>query len=160
MYVIICCSLCSWHCNLKHNSHGLCWDRKVIVKLYSQQVGCSLVPRPLPSFVLWFAFSVIHEAEDSEWGRPDLIHHVSDVRWARGGREVHVRGRGPTAKTMHWIIHSSALPQTLAWSKLLIFAGKKLTFGVHSLHIWISAPPPTSTPRLLMWWMRPDLPRF
>ena len=28
-----------------------------------------------------------------------------------GGHEVDVGGEGPTAKAMHWIIHSSALPQ-------------------------------------------------
>ena len=78
----------NWHCNLKHNSCGPCGDRKAIVKLYSQQLGCSLVPRRLPSFVLRFAFSIMHEVEDSEkWGRPDLIHHVSDVRWGRGSRK-------------------------------------------------------------------------
>jgi len=52
------------------------------------------------------------EAEEREKrGRPGLIHHVSDVRWTRGGRENDVRGRGPTTKTTHWIIHSSDLPQ-------------------------------------------------
>ena len=30
----------------------------------------------------------------------------------------------------------------LAWSKLLLLTGKKLAFGVYSLHIWISAPSP------------------
>ena len=53
------------------------------------------------------------EAEDSEKrGRPGPIHHVSDVRWTQGGCEVDIRGgRGLTAKTTHWITHSSALPQ-------------------------------------------------
>ena len=54
----------------------------------------SLIPRPPPFFVFWFAFSIIHEAEECEkWGRPCLIHHVSDVRWTRGGCENDVRGR-------------------------------------------------------------------
>ena len=38
------------------------------------------------------------EAEEHEkWGRPGLIHHVSDVRWTQGGRDNDVRGRGSTA---------------------------------------------------------------
>ena len=91
------------------------------------------------------------EAEEREkWGRPGLIHHVSDVRWTQGGRENDVRGRGPTTKKKrHWIIRSSALRssglKTLLWSKLLAFTSKKLAFGVYSLHIWISAPPLAST---------------
>ena len=37
------------------------------------------------------------EAEEREkQGRPGLIHHVSDVRWTRGGHDNEVRGRGPT----------------------------------------------------------------
>ena len=35
--------------------------------------------------------------EHEKRGRPGLIHHVSDVRWKRGGHENDVRGRGPTA---------------------------------------------------------------
>ena len=42
------------------------------------------------------------------------------------------------------LYHSSGL-KTLAWSKLLTFTSKKLTFGFFSLHIWILAPPTTST---------------
>ena len=38
----------------------------------------SLIPRPPPFFVLRFAFSIIHEAENSDKrGRPGLIHHMS-----------------------------------------------------------------------------------
>ena len=42
----------------------------------------SLVPRPPPFFVLWFAFSIIHGSgrASEKRGRPGLIHHVNDVR--------------------------------------------------------------------------------
>ena len=60
-----------------------------------------------------------------------------------GGRE---EGRGPTAKTMNWIIRLSALPQTLAWSKLVVFTGNKPAFEL-SVYIFanIGPSPPTST---------------
>ena len=35
---------------------------------------CSLVPKPPPFFVLWFAFSIIHrsgtQTKEQKWGRP------------------------------------------------------------------------------------------
>ena len=80
------------------------------------------------------------EVEEREkQGRPGLIHHMSDVRWTQGGRENDVKGRGPTTKqrTGSYIqaLYRSCGLKTLAWSKLLAFTGKKLAFGVHSLHI-------------------------
>ena len=80
---------------------------------------------------------------------------VSFIMWVTsGGHEVDIRGRGPTAKkytgSFIQVLYRSSGLKTLAWSKLLTFTGKKLTFGVYLLHIWIS-----STPRPLTWWMRP-----
>ena len=84
-------------------------------------VICSLVPWPsllLPSVCL---HNNTRERKTCEkWGRPGSIHHVNDVRWTRGGQEVDKRwtrsgggvdvgGRGPTTKTMPWIIHSNTL---------------------------------------------------
>ena len=81
-----------------------------------------------------------------------------DKRWTWGGGEVDVGGRGLTTKTMHWIIHSNALPQfelqTLAWTKLLVLTGKKLSFKFQCVHIWILALPLHVH---LAWWMLPGL---
>ena len=110
----------------------------------------SLIPRPPPFFVLRFAFSIIHRSgrvrkTGKAWSHPWREWCQVDVRWTSGGSENDIRGRRPTAKTTHWIIRSSALPQMLAWSKLLAFTGKKLALQVYSLHTWILAPPTTST---------------
>ena len=60
----------------------------------------SLVPRP-PPFQFFGLRSVLYtEVEECEKrGRPGLIHHVSNVRWTRGGCENDVGGRGPTAQS-------------------------------------------------------------
>ena len=59
----------------------------------------SLVPRPSPFFVLRFAFSIIQKrATKKKRGRPGLIHHVSDVRWMRGGRKYDVMEEGSNHK--------------------------------------------------------------
>ena len=109
----------------------------------------SLVPRPSPFFVLRFAFSIIQKRATKKRGRPGLIHHVSDVRWTRGGHENDVREEGPNHKKQRtgsyvWVLYHSSGLKTLAWSKLLAFTGKKLTFEVYLLHIWMLAPPATS----------------
>ena len=48
----------------------------------------------LPHFDLPFAFMEYTEYTESEdqikRGRPGSIHHVNDIRWMRGGREVDV----------------------------------------------------------------------
>ena len=44
-----------------------------------------------PILVLRFEFNIAEEREKR--GRPGLIHHVSDVRWTRCGRDNDVRGR-------------------------------------------------------------------
>ena len=37
---------------------------------------------------------------------------TSGARWIQGGHKVDIgEGRGPTAKTTHWIVHSSAVLQ-------------------------------------------------
>ena len=82
-----------------------------------------------------------------EWGSPGSIHHVNDVRWMRGGLDV--GGRGPTDKTMHWIIRSSALLQFRTPDGSVIettrLDRKKLTFKF-SIHIFEYWPlPPMST---------------
>ena len=89
------------------------------------QEKCSLVPRGLPhsfcSSVSPFALTIIHgcgrtgpgkaslilrptrETRSAcgpgyeARGRPDIIHHVSDVRWTQGGREAVVISAGPEA---------------------------------------------------------------
>ena len=47
-------------------------------------------------------------------GRPGLIHHVSDVRWTRGGRDNDIRGRGPTAHSSknryEWVLIHATWP--------------------------------------------------
>ena len=60
-------------------------------------------------------------------------------------KEVDIEGRGPTAKTTHWVIHLSAIYcsfglQVLVWPKLLILTSKKFAlrlsvciFGYRSL---------------------------
>ena len=49
-------------------------------------LATSLVPRPLPFFVLRFAFSINTEVEEHEKReRPGNTYHVNDVRWTRGG---------------------------------------------------------------------------
>ena len=54
-------------------------------------------------------------------GRPGLIHHVSDVRWTRGGRKNNVRGRGPTTHSSknryEWVIIYETWPVQKVQSK-------------------------------------------
>ena len=62
------------------------------------------------------------EAEELEKrGRPGLIHHVSDVRWTRGGRKNDVRGRGPTAhpskNCYEWVLIHETWPVQRVQSK-------------------------------------------
>ena len=117
----------------------------------------SLVPRPPSFFAVLVCIQCNTEVEDTVKNGEGL---VSFSTWMMSGVcGVDVGRRGPTTKTTHWIIHSSAL---LAWSKLLVFTRKKLTFRVCSIHIWLSVPPPTCTSisHPLMWWMRSGLPCF
>ena len=63
---------------------------------------------------------------------PGSIHHVNDVRWTQGGREVDIE-EGPNwqkqrAGTSIRALYRSFGLQTLAWSKLLVLTSKKLTF--------------------------------
>ena len=76
---------------------------------------------------------------------------VSFIMWVTSGDQPQKQCTGSFIQ----VHYRSSGHKTLAWSKLLTFTGKKLTFGVYSLHFWIS-----STPRPLMWWMRPGLPCF
>ena len=103
----------------------------------------SLVPWPPLFFCSSVCIQYNTQKRKSEKNGEDLVSSITCVM--SGGHENDVRGRGPTAKTTHWITRSSALPQTLAWSKLLTFTGKKLALGVSSLHIWMLASPATST---------------
>ena len=65
-------------------------------KLYNKACTIiSLVPRPLPFFVLRFAFSIIHGiGRARKTGKAWEHLHVNDVRWTRGGR----RGAVPDYK--------------------------------------------------------------
>ena len=56
-------------------------------------------------------------------GRPGLIHHVSDVRWMRGGHENDVRGKRPTSNII-WVAltHSGVLEQSVVRSFEYVYA--------------------------------------
>ena len=69
------------------------------------------------------------------------MHHVSDVRWTRGGRENDIRERDQpqkqhTGSYVQALYRSSGL-KTLAWSKLLAFTGKNLLLEfIRYLHVF------------------------
>ena len=70
------------------------------------------------------------KAEEREKrGRPGLIHHVSD-------HKVDIGRRDPTTKqctgSLVQALYRSSGLKMLAWSKLLVFTGKKLTLRVYS----------------------------
>ena len=115
-------------------------------------LAVSLVPRPPPFFVLRFAFSIIHvhgsrrqRKLGKAWSHSSCEWHQVDARWMWGWH----KGEGANCKKQHTgpsvqAFYCSSGLKTLVWSKLLVFTGKKLAFGAYLLHIWISAPPPTS----------------
>ena len=112
----------------------------VLRKLSHNHTVCrslSLVPRPsLFFFVLWFAFSIIH-GSGRPWKTGKALSHPSrewrqaDARWTqKWGDQPQKQGTGSYVRALY---RTSGL-KTLAWSKLLTFTGKKLAFGVYSLH--------------------------
>ena len=115
------------------------------------KVLTSLVSRPPLFFVLRFAFSIIHgngraRKTGKAWSHPSREWCQVDARWTWKWR----KGEGTNRKKQHTgsyvgaLYRSSGL-KTLAWSKILTFTGRKLTFGVYLLHIWISVLPLVST---------------
>ena len=57
----------------------------------------------------------MHYSEEHEkWGRPGLIHDVSDVRLMRGGCENDVRGRGQTCIVpMHALMRAQSVVSSI-----------------------------------------------
>ena len=72
------------------------------------------------------------------------IHHVNDIRWTwggGGGPQLPNQRTGPSVRVLCSVFGL----QTLAWRKLLVLTGKKLTFKF-STYIFEYRPlPPTST---------------
>ena len=115
------------------------------------------------------------EAEEREKrGRPGLIHHLSDVRWTRGGHENDVNdimGRGPTELFRVRIClepGSTRLNLPIGWwygvlTLDLLYKSSLARIRTHSngfywaLYIFVVDPSPYV---ILTWWMRPGLPRF
>ena len=61
------------------------WKLRTQLRLCWGQILYSFVLRPSP-FYLLFAFNNARERKTSKkQGRPGSIHHVSDVKWTRGG---------------------------------------------------------------------------
>ena len=63
------------------------WERAGHMRLVHQQG--SLAPRPTRSFCssVCVANNTWMRKSGEERGRPGIIHHVSDIRWTRGGRK-------------------------------------------------------------------------
>ena len=83
----------------------------VLRKLSHNHTVCrslSLVPRPSP----FFCSLVCIQYNTRKWKTAKNGKGlVSSITWVTsGGRKVDAKIRGPTAKTRHWIIRSSALP--------------------------------------------------
>ena len=126
----------------------------------------SLVPRPPPFFVLWFAFSIIHGSGRARktgktWSHPSCV-------WTWGGH----REEGPNHKNnalVHPFKCSTAVldVKMLAWSKVLVFTCKKIALRVYSYIVEYWHLPLTSLSRppcihltSHTWRMRLGLPRF
>ena len=148
----------------------------------------SFGPRPPPFCVFQFAFSIIHGMDlRKKMGRPGLIHHVSDIRWTRGGRENDVRGKGPTAWALQqwlgpfrrsrvrmlyhrpigkfslyklWAYTYSKLRTTLCSNTPECVSATHIIFEVGLFPLTSFLYPPRVHLTSLTWWMRPGLPRF
>ena len=101
-------------------------------------------PQASPVFTFHLCSQYYTERKTGEkWGRSGSIHHVNDVRWTWGrhGREGVQLPKQHTGSSVQMLYHSFGL-QTLAWMKLLVTTGKKLTFKF-STYIFEYWPLPT-----------------
>ena len=69
--------------------------------------NCSLIPSWSPCFVLWFALTTIHGsgiASGGRRGRPENIHHMSDIGWTWGEPQGGRGGEGGNHEQVkHWL---------------------------------------------------------